>query len=219
MVLGPLPGLHFGLAGLALAQVAGAAGGTPPHPLLIRLVRPAYPPLAWEAGVTGDVTIEILIRQDGTVGSAEVVNGHSRVLPNFQIPPDPSLPSTMVMYPLLRKAALDSALQLRFKCANCERSYLVTYTFTIFPEKLDPCCCTSKEGDSSNPVSDSSPSLSVKHDETQTSDLVIFVREKPACMCPDRCPSTMRYIEEHARFRAGKCLYLWKCGHRMIILE
>lgn len=220
LALAFLPGLRPGVGGVALSQVADPTK-TPPQLLLIRLVRPDYPPIALQAGITGDVTVEIMIRGDGTVGSAEVVSGRAIEPPEPALYRDSSLAADTRMYPLLSQAALDSARQLRFRCqcGNREWPYRVTYTFTIFPEKYDPCCCTSKKEDPSNPPPEAFPSTLTSAGVPHLSDMQITVRAKQACICPDRCPSEMKYLEEHARFRAAKCLYLWKCGHRTVILE
>ncbi len=56
----------------------------------------------------GDVQIQMEIRKNGSVASAEVVSGH----------------------PMLRQAALESAQKSKFLCSGCieeVNSYLLTY--------------------------------------------------------------------------------------------
>src|SRR5258708_38559996 len=58
----------------------------------------------------GDVQIQMEIRKNGSVASAEVVSGH----------------------PMLRQAALERAQKSKFLCSGCieeVNSYLLTYTF------------------------------------------------------------------------------------------
>jgi TonB family protein len=90
----------------APAQTAAAQPGVS----LVKLSPPVYPPLARQARISGDVSILVVIRPDGTVEKAEAVSGHS----------------------LLRQSAVDSALKSTFECKGyCENgaSYSVTYTF------------------------------------------------------------------------------------------
>jgi len=57
-----------------------AAQQTPPHDsrakgeiVMVSPFNPAYPPLARQANITGDVELKLEIRQDGTIQSASVV--------------------------------------------------------------------------------------------------------------------------------------------------
>jgi len=80
--------------------------------ILTKLYPLVYPPIARTARVTGDVKIEVRVRRDGIVSSAEVVSGH----------------------PLLKDAALKSAQYSTFECRGCEQeltSYSLTYTFGL----------------------------------------------------------------------------------------
>jgi protein TonB len=43
---------------------------------MIRPFNPTYPPLARQAGISGDVELKLEIRKDGSVQSATVVSGH-----------------------------------------------------------------------------------------------------------------------------------------------
>ncbi|MGA2746733.1 MAG: energy transducer TonB [Candidatus Sulfotelmatobacter sp.] len=82
-----------------------------PQAVLTKLVPPVYPALARQARITGDVKVQVLIRKDGSVESAEVVSGH----------------------PMLKQAALESAQKSEFECRGCEGviSYSLAYTFAI----------------------------------------------------------------------------------------
>ena len=91
---------------------------TTPHEVSItKLFDPIYPPLAKQTRQFGDVQLQLTIRPDGTVESAEVLSGP----------------------PLLRDAALTSAQKSTFTCTNCADGptfYLLTYTFQVtFPTK------------------------------------------------------------------------------------
>ena len=79
---------------------------------LTKLAPPAYPQLARQTRITGDVRLLLNVRPDGTVESASVVSGH----------------------PLLQQAALDSAQESQFACEGCSNaitSYSLVYTFLL----------------------------------------------------------------------------------------
>jgi TonB family protein len=83
-------------AAVAGAQTQAAPDITKPETrvALGNLSSPVYPPLARQARITGDVTIQIQIRKDGKVESAEVVSGPQ----------------------MLKQAALESAEKSTFEC-------------------------------------------------------------------------------------------------------
>ncbi len=73
-----------------------------------------YPPIALAAHVSGDVTLMIALRGDGTLDSVEVVSGP----------------------PMLRQAAVDSAKQTQFKCVTCDgaiTTFQLIYRFDLGP--------------------------------------------------------------------------------------
>src|SRR5450631_484934 len=125
--------IHLGLV-LTLAVVAlsslvfvGKVFAQPPSPTetpkpaitLSKLSSPVYPALARQARIAGEVRVEVNIRKDGTVASAQLLSGH----------------------PMLSPAALESAKQSTFECRNCVApltTYLLTYTFEL---KTDADCC------------------------------------------------------------------------------
>jgi TonB family protein len=93
--------------------------------ILTELFAPAYPPIARQTRISGDVQVELKIRQDGSVESLEVVSGH----------------------PLLSQAALDSAKQSHYRCNDCSESlfsYSLVYTFQI--TETDDCCSETQAG-------------------------------------------------------------------------
>jgi TonB family protein len=77
---------------------------------LTKLSLPIYPALARQARIAGDVKIQLQIRRDGSVASADAVSGH----------------------PMLKAAAQASAQNSTFECRRCSGelvSYSLTYTF------------------------------------------------------------------------------------------
>src|SRR6266700_140547 len=87
----------FALACAVVLMPAQTASLPQREVVLSKLSSPVFPPVARVARVSGDVEIEVRIRQDGSVESAEVVSGH----------------------PSLKAAALDSARQSKFECHEC----------------------------------------------------------------------------------------------------
>lgn len=98
------------LAGTSAAQASAAPDTPQPRIALLTLYLPVYPPLARQARILGDVKIEVHVRKNGSVDSAEVLSGHS----------------------MLKQAALDSAQKSTFECEGCEEAvtpFTLTYTF------------------------------------------------------------------------------------------
>ena len=92
------------------AHSQDSEGSPKQAPYFLNLYPPVYPPLARQARIMGDVVIQIGVRPDGSVASAEVISGH----------------------PMLRQAALDSARKstfLRQEGSGGITSYSLTYTF------------------------------------------------------------------------------------------
>jgi TonB family protein len=136
---------------------------------LTELFPPAYPPLARQTRISGDVQLELKIRPDGSVDSLDVVSGH----------------------PLLTQAALDSAKQSHFSCADCSESptsYKLVYTFQFVDTEH---CCSTTLADLPK------PSQSENH-------ITVFARV--ACICDP--------AETTTKVRSIKCLYLWHCSIR-----
>ena len=107
-------GLAFSSSVIAQPQTDS---GLPKNEVVLsELSPPNYPRLAQQARITGTVEIELRVRQDGTVDSAQIISGH----------------------PMLREAALESARHSSFECKECDRaiSYGLAYRFTII--RRDP---------------------------------------------------------------------------------
>ena len=151
--------------------------GTRGEVVLTSLSRPAFSPLARQANVEGDVIVDVIVRQDGTT-EATVVKGH----------------------PLLKQAALDSAIQSRFECRGCSAplSYTLVYTFNRTSEGS---CC---EGMVAPVKVEQKPQAQDEQGRPQTR--VIISTEK-ICLC-DPSPTITKKV------RSLKCLYLWKCSTR-----
>jgi TonB family protein len=84
----------FAVATNSQAQDTAAGRGPESGVVLTKLSPPVYPPLARQARITGDVKIQIGIRRDGSVASADVISGPS----------------------MLKQAALESAQKSTFEC-------------------------------------------------------------------------------------------------------
>jgi len=156
------------------------------------LTPPVYPPLARQAGITGDVIVKVSLRADGTVESVTPVSGH----------------------PMLVQAAVRSAEQSKFECVTCASgsTQSLTYSFELSPEKPEPDDCSENRPLStpSDPVSTPSD-IRILQSANHVTLIVARLR-----ISPDAC--TVKWAEEHSHFRSPKCLYLWKCGHRKIAI-
>jgi TonB family protein len=111
--------LHLVALGDVLAQAPTPLETSKSEVVLTKLSPVVFPPLARMANIVGDVRVQVGIRKDGTIASAELVSGH----------------------PMLKQAALESAQQSQFECRGCSEAvtpYLLTYTFEI---KDDGSCC------------------------------------------------------------------------------
>ena len=74
--------------------------------------QPVYPPIAVSAMVRGDVVVNVVVRPDGSVASAEVASGE----------------------PLLRDVALRAAQQAQYECRGCTKvgtPYSLVFTFRV----------------------------------------------------------------------------------------
>ncbi len=102
---------------LAVSIAHSQAADSPPKPVpyFLNLSPPVYPPLARQARIAGDVVLQIGVRPDGSVASAEVISGHA----------------------MLKPAALDSARKSTFLRQEGEgiTFYSLTYTFAF---RVDP---------------------------------------------------------------------------------
>lgn len=166
----------------ALAQATTGDGEPHTGVVLTKLSPPLYPPLARQGRIAGDVKVQLAIRPDGSVESATPVSGNTVLVP----------------------AALESALQSRFECRRCSKTnaYSMTYTFQVLGE-LDRCCCTQGASTNSTVERYRVPQVSQSQDH-------ITITAAPLCVCADACAED--WAQAHSKFRAAKCLYLWKCG-------
>ena len=100
--------------GCNVGAVAQAPNG---NAILVNLSQPVYPPLARQANIYGEVSVEVTVRPDGKTDVA-FESGHA----------------------MLKQAALDSAQQSRFECRGCSSSvsYHLVYSFRL--AKGSDCC-------------------------------------------------------------------------------
>lgn len=142
--------------------------------VITKLFTPVYPQVAVQAQVTGNVELMLDIRPDGSIASANVVRGH----------------------PLLKQAALDSAMQSQFECKNCSeevKTYRLVYSFELGPTSY----CTGTDDNKPAIAGQLYPRLS------QSQGHVTLVAQRVAT-CDLRGPIV--------KVRSIKCLYLWRCG-------
>jgi len=145
--------------------------------ILLTLSKPTFTPLARQANVEGEVIVEVAVRPDGST-EATVVKGH----------------------PLLKQAALDSAMQSRFECRVCTAplSYTLAYTFTRTSEGS---CCDGRGA----PVKVEQGPQS--YDERGRPQTRVTISAEKICLCDPSFTLTKKV-------RSLKCLYLWKCSTR-----
>jgi TonB family protein len=171
-------------------SLVSQTNGEMPRVVLTKLLAPAYPPIARQARIEGDVHLKISVHSDGSVESVTPIDGP----------------------PLLVQAAVDSARQSHFECRGCGESNAnvsFTYSFQLSGgSNPDPCCCSHDPSSKNYKPPTSQVSQSEDH---------ITVIGPPGCVCPDAC--TVAWAEKHSKFRSAKCLYLWKCGHRTIYIQ
>lgn len=106
----PLAACLLGLVANAQTSEGAASATSKTEVALMNLRPPVYPPLARQARIMGDVKIQVHIRRDGSVDSAEVLSGPA----------------------MLRQAALESAQKSTFWCQGCADAmtfFTLTYTF------------------------------------------------------------------------------------------
>ena len=165
-----------------------------PHVFIRGFTNPVYPDEARIAGIKGDVTLTVAVRADGSLESVTPGTGD----------------------PQLMQAALESLKKSQFECRACgasSSSREFTYSFTVSPEKPDPCCCSSPSPNRTcrpTAQSQSPPAVLLSDDH-------ITVTEPPLCMCPDEC--SRKWAEEQSHVRSAKCLWLWKCGRHQVYIH
>jgi len=117
---------------------------------------------------------------------------------------DGSVESTELFdgHPMLIQAALESAKKSRFECQGCSAditSYPLTYTFKIGDE-------CAHYGPNCTRVEESPPKV-----ERWLGHVVVTV--DPLCTCDPTVKIT------RIKWRAAKCLYLWRCGSRVTYIQ
>lgn len=145
--------------------------------VLLTLSKPTFSPLARQANVEGEVIVDVTVRPDGS-SEASVVKGH----------------------PMLKQAALDSAMQSRFECRMCTAplSYTLVYTFTRTSEGS---CC---DGIGAPVKVEQEPQ---SYDERGRPQTRVTISAEKICLCD---PS----FTLAKKVRSLKCLYLWECSTR-----
>jgi hypothetical protein len=145
--------------------------------VLTSLSKPTFSPLARQGNVEGEVIVDVTVRQDGST-EATVVKGH----------------------PLLKQAALDSAMQSRFECRVCSAplSYMLVYAFKRTSEGS---CCDGM----GTPVKVEQEQQS--YDEGGRPQTRVTISAEKICLCDPSFTVTKKV-------RSLKCLYLWKCTTR-----
>ncbi|WP_041855626.1 energy transducer TonB [Candidatus Korobacter versatilis] len=190
--------LLSGLLALGVANGNATAQQTSGnHPTAVEIAvfsEPAYPALAKQARVFGDVVITVTVNKDGTVISTNVVKGH----------------------PMLSEAAVKSARESRYTCRACsgdQNDYTLTYSFQAsdstgpnFPCKQDP-----------DTVSRAGQNISILTYARLVIPYFSSVRVRsPKCLYAWPCGSHWGG-EDYYYYpvRSPKCLGLWKCGHEL----
>ncbi len=102
---------------IAVAQTLPPTAAPQTGVALIKLAPLRYPPLSRQARITGDVRVNVRVRPDGTVASAEVLSGH----------------------PMLAPEAVENARLSQYECHGftSETEYVLAYTFGLI-EDLKP---------------------------------------------------------------------------------
>lgn len=179
------------IAQTALLLIAVAVMGTrsqtqqvphPPHSdgtkgevVLTSLSKPAFSPLARQANVEGEVIVDVIVRQDGST-EATVVKGH----------------------PLLKQAALDSAMQSRFDCRVCTAPLSYTLVYDFNRTSVGSCC----NGMGAPVTVEQEPQ---SYDERGRPETRIIISTERICLCDPSATITKKV-------RSLKCFYLWKCS-------
>lgn len=122
----------------------------------------------------------------------------------LSIRPDGSIESaeTISGHPILKLAALDSAKKSLYACGQCDsqgNAYFVAYTFAI--------------GDKCAHYGPNCEELETRPAIVTQSEGYVTITVPPVCTCDPTEAITK------LRFRSAKCVYLWRCGSRIIKVE
>ncbi len=170
-----LTAMLFLSAGVRESPVQSATGVE--DVVITKLFQPVYPPLAKQTRITGDVELTIGVKSDGSVESAIAVSGH----------------------PLLKQAAVDSALHSQFACKNCGeevRSLKMLYSFQLGPTSYCTDGSSTANGDEKQEIY---PRVTVSLNH-------VSIIDQPVGTCD------LAFIATEKKVRSAKCLYLWRCG-------
>ena len=154
--------------------------------------RPAYPPIAVSARVSGEVEVKIGVRPDGTVESAVIVRD----------------------VPLLASAALEAAQKSQFECRGCSEPvtpYVLLFAFRL-DEPTSPVDLQQKDVVS---VTASQGRVTIVAEPPPFRyELASLAIRSPKCLWLWRCGSHWTGLDRfYYRVRSGKCLWLWECGY------
>ena len=153
------------------------ADATKGEVVLAALSNPTFSPLARQANVEGEVIVEVTVRPDGST-EATAVKGH----------------------PLLKQAALDSAMQSRFECRMCSAPLSYTLVYSFKRTSVGSCC-----NGRGTPVKVEQEPRS--YDEEGRPQSRVTISAEKICLCDPSFTLTKKA-------RSLKCLYLWKCSTR-----
>jgi TonB family protein len=177
----------------ASAQASLPAGTSKGDVGVVSFFGPIYPPLARQAGITGDVVVKLEIRRDGSLQSAVVVSGH----------------------PMLIDAALKSAQHSQYECRGCEDEITMQsliYSFQLVASPGWPC-----PENAGLRVARSENRVTVTAEPAMVDPYFSNFKVRSAkClylwMCGWRWGGEDYYFY---RVHSAKCLGLWNCGHRL----
>jgi TonB family protein len=185
--------LAFGVGCAAFAQTDQPSPTLGNHVALVDLLGAAYPPLARQARITGEVELKLEIRKDGRMESATVVSGP----------------------PMLTQAALNSAQQSRFACRDCQNAlttFSLVYSFQQAPSPGWPC------PENAGPrITHIENRVTITTEPSLVDPYFVNVRARSAkCLYLWSCGSKWGgYDYYYYRVRSTKCLGLWNCGRRL----
>jgi len=99
---------------IAVAQTVSSTEAPQAQVALVKLAPLRYPPLPLQARITGDVRVNVHVRTDGGVSSAEALSGQ----------------------PMLAPGAVENARQSQYECSGCaiETEYVLTYAFGLIED-------------------------------------------------------------------------------------
>ena len=138
----------------ALGQQQPSPGESRRAPVIVDVKPSPYPQLAFAAHVSGVVTIDLAVRHDGTLQSADVIGGPA----------------------MLRQAALGAVQQARFECHGCGEAPTRTHVSVQYTlSEVRPCPATEA---SSTAFIEKESYLQITH-----SDDAISITDRPIGTC------------------------------------